>query len=47
MQGQGSNAAFRQAYQLAALNGISFEIWFGWQDNDKAAYPNRQGVLEL
>lgn len=47
VQGQDSNAAFRQAYQLAVLNGISFEIWFGWQDNDKAAYPNRQGVLEL
>ncbi len=47
VQGQDSNAAFRQAYQLAEMHGITFEIWFAWQDNDKAAYPNRQGVFEL
>lgn len=47
VQGQDSNAAFRQAYQLAALNGITFEVWFKWQDNEKAAYPNREAVLAL
>lgn len=47
VQGQDSNAAFRQMYQLAALNGITFEVGFRWQDNEKAAYPNREAVLEL
>jgi hypothetical protein len=47
VQGQDSNAAFRQAYQLAEMHEIPFEIWFAWQNNDKAAHPNRHGVLEL
>ncbi len=47
VQGQDSNAAFRQTYQLATLNSIGFEIKFRWQDNEKAAHPNREAVLKL
>jgi len=47
VQGQDSNAAFRQTYQLAALNAVGFEINFRWQDNEKAAYPNREAVMSL
>jgi hypothetical protein len=47
VQGQDSNAAFRQAYQLAKANGISFEVWFKWQDNEKAAHPGHEGILSL
>jgi len=47
VQGQDSNAAFRQAYQLAVLAGIKFAVFFNWQNNGKAAYPNQRGYMEL
>lgn len=47
VQGQDSNAAFRQAYQLAVLNGIKFTVFFSWQNNEKAAFPNQRGYMEL
>jgi hypothetical protein len=47
VQGQDSNAAFRQAYQLAVLNGIKFKIFFSWQNNEKALYANQRGYMEL
>lgn len=47
VQGQDSNAAFKQACQLAVLNGIKFTIFFSWQNNEKAPYPNQRGYMEL
>lgn len=47
VQGQDSNAAFRQAYILAVLNGIKFSVHFNWQNNEKAAYPNLRGYMEF
>ena len=47
VQGQDSNAAFRQAYQLAKMHAIPFQVRFRWQDNEKAAYPNRYGIFSL
>lgn len=47
VQGQDSNAAFRQTYQLAMFSGIKFSVLFNWQNNEKAVYPNRRGYMEL
>lgn len=47
IQGQDSNAAFRQAYQLAAFNSIKFTVFFYWQAKQKAAYSGGQGYFEL
>jgi hypothetical protein len=47
VQGQDSNAAFRQAYSLAVLNGIKFTVFFNWQNNEKAVYPNQRGYIEF
>lgn len=47
VQGQDSNTAFRQAYDLARAYAIPFQVRFRWQDNDKAAYPNHYGILSL
>lgn len=47
VQGQDSNAAFRQAFDIASKLGIKLKVYFHWQDNDKAAYPNQHGVFEL
>lgn len=47
VQGQDSNGAFRQAYQLAVLNGLKGEVFFNWQNNGKAAYPNARGYIEF
>lgn len=47
VQGADANAAFKQAYQLASKNGINFTVDFVWQDNERAAHPNRAGRLEV
>lgn len=47
VQGQDSNAAFRQAHLLAMLSGVKFQVWFKWQDNEKAAHANHRGLLEV
>ena len=47
VQGQDSNAAFRQAFQLAEKLGSSLAVWFHWQGNEKAAYPNQRAACEL
>jgi hypothetical protein len=47
VQGQDSNAAFRQAYELAVANGIKGGVFFTWQNNAKAAYPNVPGYIEF
>jgi len=46
VQGQDSNAAFKQAYHLAIMSGVSFHVLFKWQNKEKAVYPNRKGRLE-
>jgi hypothetical protein len=45
IQGQDSNSAFAQAYFLAAVNGIKGNVFFSWQSNGKAAYPNGRGYI--
>jgi hypothetical protein len=47
VQGQDSNAAFRQAFQLAEAMGFKLTVVFYWQDNEKAAYPNQRGAFEI
>ncbi len=47
VQGQDSNAAFRQAYELAIANGIKGSVFFIWQNNEKAVYPNTPGIIEF
>lgn len=47
LQGQDSNAAFRQTYELAAAFGVSGSVFFIWQDKEKAAYPNMAGIIEF
>tara|TARA_B100000678_G_scaffold260026_1_gene240584 strand:- start:494 stop:1066 length:573 start_codon:yes stop_codon:yes gene_type:complete len=47
VQGQDSNAAFRQAYELAITNGIKGNVFFFWQNNEKAAFPNMPGYIEF
>ena len=47
VQGQDSNAAFRQFYSICSLLGISFTVFFSWQMNAKAAYPGKRGYFEL
>jgi len=43
VQGQDSNAAFRQAFELADKLGIKLEVQFRWQNKEEALYPNRVG----
>lgn len=43
VQGQDANAAWRQAYRIASSVGITLEVQFVWQDNEKAAMPNTLG----
>lgn len=43
VQGQDSNAAFRQCFDLADKMGFKLDITFRWQPKDDAAFPNRQG----
>ena len=45
VQGQDSNGAFRQAYQLAVLSGLHGNVFFAWQNNGKAAYPGQAGYV--
>jgi len=47
VQGQDANAAWRQTYRLASSFGISVEVEFAWQDNEKAAMPNTAGHLYI
>ena len=47
VQGQDSNGAFRQAYQLAVLSGLKGSVFFAWQMNPKAAYPGQGGYVEF
>lgn len=47
VQGQDSNGAFRQAYELAILNGLKGSVHFNWQNNAKAAFPNARGYVEF
>ncbi len=42
-----ANAAFRQAFELARVLGLSLKVFFFWQDNAKAAYPNQGAAFEL
>ncbi len=37
----------RQAYDLAVTNGIKGSVFFIWQNNAKAAYPNVPGYIEF
>ncbi|MFT8948270.1 MAG: hypothetical protein ABF876_17390 [Acetobacter aceti] len=47
VQGQDSNAAFRQAFELANKMGFKLEVHFRWQPNEKALHPNRNGLFDL
>lgn len=47
VQGQDSNGAFRQAFQLAEAIGAKLKVCFYWQGNQKAAFPNQRGILEI
>lgn len=47
IQGQESNAAWRQGYALASSFGIAIELIFVWQDHPKAALRNQQGSLHV
>ncbi|MGZ8363169.1 MAG: T4SS efffector SepA family protein [Caulobacteraceae bacterium] len=47
IQGAEANAAFKEARNLATKNGIKFTVAFEWQNNERAAYPNRQGYIEM
>jgi hypothetical protein len=46
VQGQDSNASYRQAFKLAELHGIKIEARFVWQNNEKAAFPGKGGLLQ-
>ena len=43
VQGQDANSAWRQAYELAAIIGVSVEVEFSWQNTPKAAMPGATG----
>ena len=43
VQGQDANSAWKQAYELLKALKLPAEIDFTWQDNVKAAYPNKRG----
>lgn len=43
IQGQNANGAWRQAYVIASSVGISMQVIFAWQNNEKAAMPNIVG----
>lgn len=45
IQGQESNAAWRQAYAVASSFGIEIQLEFAWQDHPKAAMRNQKGSL--
>lgn len=47
VQGQDSNAAFRQFYSICSLINIHFTVFFSWQMNEKAAFPGQRGYFEL
>lgn len=47
VQNQDANGAARQAFELADQLGFSLKVYFYWQDNPKAAHPNRRAVVEL
>lgn len=43
VQGQGANAAWKQAYRIASSIGIRLDVVFAWQSHPKAAMPNTLG----
>jgi hypothetical protein len=43
VQGQDANNAWKQSYELMKALKLPAEIEFVWQDNVKAAYPNKRG----
>ena len=45
VQGQGANAAWKQAYRIASSVGIRLDVVFAWQSHPKAAMPNTLGSL--
>lgn len=47
IQGQESNAAWRQAYTVASSFGIEVQLEFAWQDHPKAAMRNQKGSLYI
>lgn len=47
IQGQDSNSAFAQAHFLAIANSIKGNVFFSWQNNAKAVYPNGLGYMEF
>jgi hypothetical protein len=47
VQGQDSQAAFRQAYDLAEKMGFKLDVTFRWQSKEDAAFPNRQGRVSI
>lgn len=47
LQGQDSNAAWKQAYQIASAFGIALCVEFYWPDEPKAAMPNTAGSFAI
>lgn len=47
VQGQDSQAAFRQIYDLAEKMGFKMDITFRWQSKEDAAFPNRHGRVSI
>jgi hypothetical protein len=47
LQGQDSDAAFKQIVKLVTAHKVKLLIWFYWQDNEKAAYPRKKGHFEI
>jgi alpha-ketoglutarate-dependent taurine dioxygenase len=47
VQGQDSNAAFRQFFEICSRIEASFTVFFSWQVNEKAAFPGQRGYFEL
>lgn len=43
IQGQDANSAWKQSYELLKTLKAPAEIDFTWQDNVKAAHPNKRG----
>lgn len=47
IQGQNSDNAFRQAFELAAHMKFTLEVFFRWQNKPEAAFPNETGAFTI
>lgn len=46
-QGQTSDGAFRQIFELASKMEFELEVRFRWQPKEGAAHPNREGMFRI